>query len=256
MRCTIGYFLFSFLPLVGCQQKENLPESPVANLNVPHFSSVVGESPSGPNYVPIALPTGKYPLLEKYRYRMDKELTAVEKEEVQELMRQIQNASRELAPYEAGIITAIFKSASWQEADMRVREKLAGVKGKFLAFKLEQFAAHTMLSIHLLQGAISPEKQEAIAFYTQVLLTNEHPDADLLSRSLSSLEGKWNKQQIVGAAKRTATYARKYLQESPCKPCVEKAGIPFERVEKLLDARDKKWYMISHSLPKLDELSQ
>ncbi len=109
-----------------------------------------------------------------------------------------------------------------------------------------------MLTLRLLEGEPTSDKQDAIAYYTELLLRNQHPDADVIGQALDALESKWTRGEIASAATQTAGHAREYLKKNHCRPCLEATGVQ----EKLFDARQQKLYKMHNALPKLDELTK
>lgn len=242
--------------VVGCTHEErnrSLVDEPSAVL-APSLS----KQPSEVEFHPVIVPSGKHPSIDRFKAkRAEEELTDEEQKELRNLMEQYQEAQRRLNPTKARIMRAILKSTtSWQEANREVREQIASIAQDPYAFELEQFAAHQMLSKYLLRGEEVPEKKDAIAYYTELLLRNEYPDAEIISNALEALEGKWTRSQIARAAAQTAKHAREYLKQNPCKPCLERAGIESKKVESLLDAKQRKLYRMQNSLPNLDKLAK
>lgn len=98
---------------------------------------------------------------------------------------------------------------SWQEADRAVRDILRSNSSSPHLYALEQVAASTMLGRWLLDGKMSPERKQAIGFYTERLIENNSPDAALVQRSLEALQGTWSPARIAQAAEQTARLSKK-----------------------------------------------
>ena len=226
--------------LVACQEdKVGIKVSAVEQDQL--SSLALGKRQKETRFIPINTPPGKNP----FPVNTANQLSEPQKEQFKQWMLQ-------LAPISARIESVTYNVSLWQEADGLVREFLQSIKDNPLAYQIEQKAASKMLTDRLLDAETTPASQEAIEYYTQRLLDNAHSDADVISRSLDALEGKWTRDQIARAAANTAKHARAYLKTNPCRPCLE--GTKAE--EKLLDARQRKLYKMQNALFKLDILAK
>lgn len=255
LRLTQGIIAILLTLVVGCADEErnrNLVNEPAAELALS-----LSKQSSDVEFQPLTVPSGKHPLIERFRSKRLEDLTDQEQKEIRGFMEQFQEADRRLNPTKVRIMRAILKSKSWQETDRKVREELGSIAQDPYAFVLEQTSAHRMLSEHLLRGEEVSEKKEAVAYYTELLLRNEYPDAEVLSNALEALEGTWSPSQLARAATQTAKHTRDYLRQNPCEPCIEKSGMgPADKAGRLLDARQRKLYRMQNSLSKLDKLGK
>lgn len=236
------------LTFISCQQDKH-SENPVEQPNA-ILKGTIWKEGGDVEYIPIGSPTGRDPFLE--RFKQKKSAADITPEEIQE----VQEAEQRIGVPRARMLAAILKSESWQEADREVRQILPTIADKPLAFRVEQSIANRMLKIRLLNDEPVGEKREAIAFYTELLLRNANPDAELVLQALTILEYSWARKEIAQAARQTAKAAREYLKSNPCKPCLEKVKLRPDQVEKLFDAQQRKLYKMQNSLPKLDELAK
>lgn len=250
---AIGCLTVSVLFLLsGCHQDRE-EGNPIQETK-DHLSQFYKSSTKEPEYVPIALPKGRFPALDTYRNRSKDNITERERQDLEKVLKLIEKSSRELAPHEARIMATILKAKTWEEVDEAVRKELSAARQNPLSFRLEQYAAHMMLTVHLLAGEVTAEKKDAIAFYVMILLENENPNAELIFHALTLLEDKWSKQEIRQAALNAASYAREYLKQTPCRPCLEQTGLQPQKVNELIDLKQQRLYKIFSAIPKLEAL--
>lgn len=161
LRIVQGIITVLVTIVVGCTHEErnrNLVSEPAAEL-APSFS----KQPRETNFFPMAVPVGKYPVLDRNKAkRSAEELTEQDKKELNNMMRQFQEATIRLGRTNGQITIAIYTSTDWQEADRKVREQLASIAQDPHAFELEQTAAYRMLSQHLLRGEEVPKKKKLL----------------------------------------------------------------------------------------------
>lgn len=192
------------------------------------------------NFVPIHTPDDKNPLEGRNPSTLPSgELEAIQNEEVQSTL------------FSFKIDSAITGAKNWEAADRVVRDRLEGIRNLRFAYKVEQVAANRMLSTWLLKGDRSDGKDQAVAFYTELLLRNNHPDAAVIGDALEILQKHWPKERISDAAAKTVRNAQAYLQKNPCKPCLEGMIVS----EEALDARQKKLYRMNHAATALAKMT-
>jgi len=95
----------------------------------------------------------------------------------------------------------ITSDAPFALRDRSVRALLKENDAFALAHYVEQFAA-----VRMLQEALREDDNrniEAIAFYSDILVENESPEADLLLGALTALAGRWTTDRIARAAAST-----------------------------------------------------
>ncbi len=97
-----------------------------------------------------------------------------------------------------------------READEAFREELAS-PSEIPSYTREQTAATLMLRTHLLGGSVDAEKREAVGYYTNLLVENRSPEAELIATALEELRGYWPDAQIRAAAARAASGVEVFL---------------------------------------------
>jgi len=107
-----------------------------------------------------------------------------------------------------------------------------------------------MLSIHLLptDANFDYNRQAVVAFYTDYLLNNNHPNAHIIADALRSLEGYWSRDQIAQAAENALLFAEEYLSKQNF---VESAGLDKESLELLKDKQQIVLHKIHFAIPEL-----
>jgi hypothetical protein len=248
-RIWIVALLLLFVHTVGCRQ-DKATENPAeeeqvdaVKVNRPPLWSKLSDEMRQTQFIPIEAPQK-----EKERFRGKSKMSDLSEAERKELEREAIQSAR----VRRRIDSLMYWESNWQEADRKIREVLEANVSAPQSFATEQIAASKMLTLRLFEGELSSDKREAIAYYTELLLKNEHPGADIIAEALQALDGKWSKQQISRAAARTSRLAREYLKINPCRPCLEGTGVS----EKMLDARQRRLYMIHHKIPILEEMSK
>ena len=125
-----------------------------------------------------------------------------------------------MAFYRAAVVSA----DNWQDADGAVR-KLLAEKSEVPQYIREQTAAQVMLRKWFSEGETTTEQQEALGYYTSLLIDNNNPQARTVEDALVRLEGYWDDQQIAEAAAKSAKAAEAYLakqsEEEPMQPTNE-----------------------------------
>jgi hypothetical protein len=150
-------------------------------------------------FIPLATPEGHTSLWDLYQ-EPDAARRAANVEEI----KSISIAQTEL-------MQAVKQAATWQEADQLVRTQLARFQDHVLLHQLEQVGASNMLEHHLLASAQGESTTAALAFYTEMLVRNSHPDSHLLSRAFDALKGTWPPETLARYAQQTVAHAETWL---------------------------------------------
>lgn len=108
---------------------------------------------------------------------------------------------------------ALRNERSWREADRRARALLA-MSSSVPQHTRQQLAADCMLKHWLLDGKQTPDKQEALSFYTELMIRNRSPQAQILRLALERLEGAWPDDRIARSARIAADAARHHLEDN------------------------------------------
>lgn len=108
--------------------------------------------------------------------------------------------------------------AGWQEVDRQLRPLLAANARHPWANETEQFVGSVMLRGRLLRLPPSTERDEAIAYYTDLLVRNRHEDAGVLADALTALKGVWPEGRIREAAATAREAGERYLQRNGACP--------------------------------------
>ena len=115
----------------------------------------------------------------------------------------------------------IAEAESWQDADAAIRAEM-GAHPLAPTYEVEQMAAMFMLRQHLVPALSAPTNEvlDATGFYTDVLIRNESPDASLMERTLTALEGHWSPDRVHESAGRAAASAERWaLERANCESC-------------------------------------
>ncbi len=182
--------------LVGCQ------ESASVDAPLPSFSEVAYRPYSGTEsaYIIAQLGTG----------------TEADKAAAEALIEEASAAFNE----GEGIMK---EAASWKKAHEEIQELLETYADHPMAQGIEQRISMEMLP-RLLQLPASSERDEALRYYTGLLVENGNPDASLIYPALKALqpsmpEAAW--REWAEATIQTSTaWARRY----PCADCLGKTG--------------------------------
>lgn len=130
-------------------------------------------------------------------------------EERKEAMEAFKEASR--------AFRALEYERNWKAADRRARDLLATPSSVPL-YKRQQLAADRMLKHWLLDSPQTPETQEALAFYTEMLVQNRSPQAQILAPALQRLTDTWSDERVAEGAEIAAQAARKHLEKEGVAP--------------------------------------
>lgn len=150
-------------------------------------------------FVPLATPAGHPSIWDLYQ-----EPDAARRAANLEQIKTIGIAQTEL-------MQAVKQAPTWQEADQQVQAQLARFQDHVLLHQLEQVAASNMLEYHLLASEKEESVTTALAFYTEMLVRNSHPDSYLLARAFEALEGTWPSETLARYAQQTAAHAETWL---------------------------------------------
>jgi hypothetical protein len=183
-------------------------------------------------FIPLGAPAGQ-----RYSVQLAKATTEAERTRLNE------------AYSEAGEIThearqIIDQTTDWQQAHQEVRALLERHIDHPFAYLFEQTAASHLLEARLLPAAeTSTEYRDAVAYYTDLLLKNEHPDASVLLPALRKLEGHQSAAKQQAATEAAIGYARALLEREPCEACLP--GAAFDDIK---DSRQQRLYRIQAAL--------
>ncbi len=136
-------------------------------------------------------------------------LSEVEREELRQELNAVHNE----------ILLFLKNKPDWQEAHESAQALLEQPAPSVRASIQEQVAAQTeqrvasaMLKQRLLTGGTpTPERQEAIAFYTDLLIEHDNPQGPLLASALAHLEGYWSEERMARAAEHALEVTREQL---------------------------------------------
>ncbi len=142
--------------------------------------------------------------------------------------------------------------ATWAEADAEVRRILAGIQEHPMRQRIEQMAAHAMLNHQLMKGETSPQKLDAVGYYTDLLIDNRSPDASMIMPALAVLELHWPEDEIASRAQEAAALAEAWLARNPCEECLGKNA----QVGEIVDARQRRIYLIQDAVSVLAHMAQ
>lgn len=170
----------------------------------------------------------------------------------QEPSRQDPEAWKEASLVVFDLNRIVEKATDWKAAHAAVQHSLLEFEDQPFAYHIQQSIANRMLALHLLAENSTQEMKEAIAFYTELLLKNKHPDSYVLSKAIDRLEGFWTTERRRAAAAEALRFTDSYLQKNPCRACRENANIRMED----LSARERKLYEMNSSLPSLKTLAK
>ena len=180
--------------------------------------SVVGcqEAPSSTASEEILLPSADYRV----------HIKSPELKEGETLSKQERKTRAEATLQAIRTFSAIMEETDgWQEAHKVVQRELAASSESF-RYSREQTSALYMLRFKLLAGESSPEKLEAISYYTSLLVANGSPEGDVILKSLRKLEGHWTNEKIVATASQAAEATEAFLSKRfDCTDCASKATV-------------------------------
>jgi hypothetical protein len=146
----------------------------------------------------------------------------------------------------------------WREADGEVRLILWRFEGNPYANGLRQSAASLMLWHYLLSDTVTAERQEAVAYYTDMMLNTLHPDADLLERALEylSIWNTWSPERRAVAARKGAMRAREMLAMHD-ESLLDRVGLgDWPKAEEMKSLERKRQYRIMKALLRLEHMAE
>ena len=132
------------------------------------------------------------------------------------------------------LLKAVSEAENWQEANQKVRSLLQSEVPDDPLYHRQQVAADMMLRKRLLDAPASSERQEAVGFYTNLLIENGNVQAPVIRRGLQTLKGYWSNERIAEAATNAARNAQKGLDEMTCEDC------PSSKLAASLDAQKER----------------
>ena len=116
--------------------------------------------------------------------------------------------------------TVFRTSASWAEADQRIRALIDAETDPVRQRRLEETAATRMLQPDVLCAASSPEALDATGAYVEMLIRHGSPDAPLIADALDRLRNYWTTDRVVGLAQDAAAALDAYAQRhETCEDC-------------------------------------
>jgi hypothetical protein len=117
-------------------------------------------------------------------------------------------------------VRILARAADWREADAGIRRALLEEHPVEVQHLREQWAATKILRSHLLSGPQQPERLDALAHFTRILVNTGNPEAQLIARALVDLDGHISEQErsdMAGAAARAAEpHAARTLNCTDC----------------------------------------
>lgn len=149
-------------------------------------------------------------------------------------------------------VGAIKTAESWKEANRKARSLLEK-SSPVPQYHREQSAANVMLKEWLTNGSETPAKQKATAFYTDLLVKNNSPQAATVVRSLQRLRGHWSDARIAQAARSTVQEASATLrQETADRQEKLKASMP----ETFRSSQEKHLYQTRDAIAQLKAMNR
>lgn len=150
-----------------------------------------------------------------------------------------------MAFYEAA---EALEQPDWQAMDSMVRAYREGVAPEH-RYMVDQFFAREMLS--LLDEQCYAGCEAARAFYVELLLTSEHPDAAALEHYVGRLEGYWPADRVAEARRQSAAAARQWLGRQQAAAAKRNCG-PGEDCGAVTDAQAEATRLIAEATRRLE----
>ena len=111
-------------------------------------------------------------------------------------------------------------SASWAEADRRLRVLINQQEDPLYRRRFEEAVAAQMLRLDGLQRSDAPEALETTGHYAQILIRHGSPDTPLLADAISRLDGHWSADRVAEVASRALRAAEAYAARGEtCDDC-------------------------------------
>ena len=111
-------------------------------------------------------------------------------------------------------------SASWAEADRRLRVLINQQEDPLYRRRFEEAVAAQMLRLDGLQRSDAPEALETTGHYAQMLVRHASPDTPLLADAISRLDGHWSADRVAEVASRALRAAEAYAARGEtCDDC-------------------------------------
>ncbi|MBN1446805.1 MAG: hypothetical protein JXA28_02645 [Bacteroidetes bacterium] len=146
----------------------------------------------------------------------------------------------------------------WREADGEVRLILWRFEGNPYVNGLRQSAASLMLWHYLLSDTVTAERQEAVAYYVDMMLNTLHPDADLLERALEylSIWDTWSPERRAAAARKGAKHAREMMAKQD-ESLLDRVGLgDWPKAEEMKSLEKKRHYRIMKAVLRLEHMAE
>ncbi len=130
-----------------------------------------------------------------------KALVSSNRNEHEKFMNQIEHSPEAAIMDKFG--RAAMKVNSWQEVHRLAIECIAKTTGTLPAFYVHQLIASTMLKTYFLLHNPTPDIQEAVGYYMNILIKYEnYSDANLKSLCLPILIGYWPNEKVIEVAQK------------------------------------------------------
>ncbi len=121
--------------------------------------------------------------------------------EMNKCLQEIRDKPEEKVMSEFGKLAPQMKS--WQEVHKAAQECIAKTEGTFGAFHVHQMVATTMLNVYFLLQKPTPEVQQAVGYYMDVLIRHKnYLDPNVKAAILPMLIGYWSPEKIIDVAQK------------------------------------------------------
>ena len=111
-------------------------------------------------------------------------------------------------------------SASWQEADQRLRKAIDAERDPLLRRHLEETAAVKMLNPAILGSLNTSASKEATGYYVEALVRHRSPETPLLADAIGRLDGYWSPNEVARVAAKALDAAEAFAERgADCEDC-------------------------------------
>jgi len=225
------------LYLVGCEKR-------VETLVQPRYAFMQPVDTFDISFIPLLAPSGKNIF---YSSMTDSEMQVLQPifDDGAHIMEEIE-----------GYIDSTASLEDWTVTDQKIRTVLNDFLNHPTAYFIDQIAASKMLWRRLLDSSVTAQKQEAVAFYTNLLLENHHPDAVVFVRALEYLGVNtfWSDTLRSHAAEQALSFVTEYLQKENFKTCNCTVESDDPMFNPLMNAKDVKLERMNNAKHALDSL--
>lgn len=153
------------------------------------------------------------------------------------------------------VINSIKKEKDWQAAHKVVSTQLQVYREHPQHHVIEQLAGNIMLRRYLLKEELTPTTLDAISFYTELLVKNNHEDASVLAPAFSVLRGRWPSTKLAAAIENTKAAAFAWLNRTtPCADCPPQSSLAKFTPVVDTDAMKRRALEVREALSQLDDL--